>query len=110
MTDFDYSRKMCCCECGHEGEYESLSHAYEHGWFEHECVSYCSDHASAAIEKMENEVRLRCHKCPNYVDWDMRLDVPLGWYKAKDLKWFCKCCAEYPYAIDNNIMLVQSHI
>ena len=52
------------------------------------------------------QVRLQCHGCSDYTDWDMRVDEPLGWYKAKDSKWYCKCCADYPYAIDHNIMLV----
>lgn len=99
-----------CCECQNNGEYVNLQHAYEHGWFEHEDASYCSEHASAAIDRMENEIRLYCHGCPDYTDWDMRVDVPLGWYKANDLKWYCKCCADYPYAIDHDIMLVQSGV
>lgn len=103
-------RKMHCCECQNSGEYVNLQRAYEHGWFEHEDASYCSDHALAAIEKMENEVRLRCHGCSDYTDWDMRADEPLGWYKANNSKWYCKCCAEYPYAIDHDIMLVQSGV
>jgi hypothetical protein len=94
-------RKMCCCECQNTGEYDNLQHAYEHGWFVHE-GDYCSDHAPAAIDRMENEVTLYCYTCSDYEDWDMRKDQPLGWYKAgfatseatNDSKWYCKCCAE----------------
>ena len=101
---------VVCCMCGEENVYLSLQNAYDYGWFSHDCVQYCPAHAQDAIDKMENEVRLSCHGCSDYADWDTRKDEPLGWYKANDSKWYCKCCAEYPYAIDNNIILVKSHL
>lgn len=43
--------KYYCCECGECGEYNNLQHAYENGWYQNDCLSYCSNHALAAMEK-----------------------------------------------------------
>ena len=38
------------------------------GCFVHD-GDYCSDHAPAAIDRMENEVTLYCYTCSDYEDW-----------------------------------------